>query len=129
MFISEQSNLLRLGIFCVDESHLMDEWGADFRKAYRQIDMVVPHLPVWTSILGLTASLEPGRQTETVISSLGVRKDSFHLDRRDCERHNIDIIVRSIEHSSIFIAAIEVNKTSHSLGINEAKNKIRREPA
>ena len=35
----------RLALFCVDECHLIDEWGADFRKTYGLITETIPWLP------------------------------------------------------------------------------------
>ncbi|KAI0683961.1 P-loop containing nucleoside triphosphate hydrolase protein [Cytidiella melzeri] len=89
-----------LGLFCVDECHLIDEWGADFRQAYGLIAETIPWLPTWTARLGLTATLEPGRQTDVVMKALGFHDSNFFLDRRDCERHNVDIIFRPVEYTS-----------------------------
>jgi len=54
-------------------------------------------LPEWTVFVGLTATLEPGLETDTVIQSVGF-KDSFHFEKRDCERRNVDIIIRKIKY-------------------------------
>jgi hypothetical protein len=54
-------------------------------------------LPEWTVFVGLTATLEPGLETDTVIQSVGF-KDSFHFEKRDCERRNVDIIIREIKY-------------------------------
>lgn len=89
----------RLALFCVDECHLVDEWNADFRKAYGSIADIIPWLPPWTTRLALTATLEPGRQTSVVTKALGFCDGNFYLDHRDCERYNIDIVLRKVQHA------------------------------
>ncbi|KAI0781600.1 P-loop containing nucleoside triphosphate hydrolase protein, partial [Irpex lacteus] len=97
--ITDSGVRMRLAIFCVDECHLIDEWGRDFRTAYGAIKDTIPWLPTWTVRVGLTATLEPGRQTSAVMEALGFTDSNSHLDRRDCERRNIDIIFRPVQHS------------------------------
>jgi superfamily II DNA helicase RecQ len=89
----------RLALFCVDECHLIDEWGADFRKAFGTISQAIPWLPDWTVRLALTATLEPGRQTDVVTKALGLCPGTFYLDRRDCQRRNVAIIFRTIQYT------------------------------
>ena len=90
----------RLAAFCVAECHLVDEWGADFRKVYAAIKDIIPGLPPWTVRVGLTATLEPGRQTTIVMNTLGLVNESTWFDRRDCERLNVgDIVLCPIRHA------------------------------
>ncbi|KAI0071657.1 P-loop containing nucleoside triphosphate hydrolase protein, partial [Panus rudis PR-1116 ss-1] len=98
-FVNNPDVRARLGLFVVDECHLVDEWREDFRKAYAQIKDVHPWLPPSTVMLALTATLEPGRQTTRVIDCLGLSTRPFHFKKRDCERHNISIIFRTIRHA------------------------------
>ncbi|THG93323.1 hypothetical protein EW026_g7882 [Hermanssonia centrifuga] len=97
-FIDTPDVRLRLGLFCVDECHLVDEWGADFRKPYASISSVRPWLPEWTSLVALTATLEPGRQTDAVTQLLGFRKNDYFFEKRNCERRNVDIVMRTIQY-------------------------------
>ncbi|GJE92461.1 hypothetical protein PsYK624_086150 [Phanerochaete sordida] len=87
-----------LALLVIDEAHLVDEWGKDFREAYRRIKDARPWFPEWTTALALTATLEPGAQTDRVVEAIGFRT-GFHLERRDCARYNVDIVLRRIEHS------------------------------
>lgn len=89
----------RLAVFCVDECHLIDEWGVDFRTAYGAIKDTIPWLPTWTVRASLTATLEPGRQTTVVMAALGFTASNVFLDRRDCERTSIDIVIRPVQYS------------------------------
>ncbi|KAI0069398.1 hypothetical protein K474DRAFT_1580022, partial [Panus rudis PR-1116 ss-1] len=98
-FITNEDVLKMLGIFAVDEMHLVNQWGKDFRKAYGQIKTVRAYLPEWTSFLALTATLEPGAETKDVLDSLGFEVGRFHFERRDCERYNISIITREIKYT------------------------------
>ncbi|KAJ7089958.1 P-loop containing nucleoside triphosphate hydrolase protein [Mycena epipterygia] len=52
---------------CVDEAHLIDEWGAEFRPAFHRIGSFLRgRLPPHISIFGLTATLQPGPMTRSV---------------------------------------------------------------
>ena len=87
----------RIGYFVIDEIHLVYEWGPEFRPLYATLATMRARLPEWTVFVGLTATLEPGRETEVVIQSVGF-KDTFHFEKRDCERHNVDLIIREIKY-------------------------------
>jgi len=54
-------------------------------------------LPEGTVFIGLTATLKPGVEMDMVIRSVGF-KDSFHFEKRDCERHNVDLIIHEIKY-------------------------------
>jgi len=57
---------------CVDEVHLINEWGLAFRLAFGTIGTFLRgRFPASVSIVGLTATLEPGRPTVSVCKSLG----------------------------------------------------------
>ncbi|KIP02291.1 hypothetical protein PHLGIDRAFT_41149, partial [Phlebiopsis gigantea 11061_1 CR5-6] len=56
-FIKQPEIRSHLALLCIDEVHLVDEWGKEFRAAYRSIRNVRPLLPDWTTLLGLTATL------------------------------------------------------------------------
>jgi superfamily II DNA helicase RecQ len=73
------------------------QWGPEFRPVYAILATMRARLPEWTVFVGLTATLEPGVETDTVIRSVGF-KDSFHFEKRDCERHNVDLIIREIKY-------------------------------
>ncbi|KII90408.1 hypothetical protein PLICRDRAFT_60924, partial [Plicaturopsis crispa FD-325 SS-3] len=54
----------------VDEAHLVDEWGADFRPCFKDIWSVRARSPDHTAMVGMSASVMPGRQTDAILRSL-----------------------------------------------------------
>ncbi|KAF5364901.1 hypothetical protein D9758_008122 [Tetrapyrgos nigripes] len=71
----------------VDETHLILEWGRDFRTAYCLIGKFMRgRFPSHASISGLTATLLPGPSTTDVCRSLGLYRDQFTLVRHSNER-------------------------------------------
>ncbi|KAJ7458254.1 P-loop containing nucleoside triphosphate hydrolase protein, partial [Mycena latifolia] len=84
----------------VDEAHLIDEWGAEFRPAFRNIgDFLRARLPPHISVFALTATAQPGAPTNTVCKSLGLRSGMFHMYRRSNERPNIQFLLRPLTHT------------------------------
>ncbi|KAJ6478356.1 P-loop containing nucleoside triphosphate hydrolase protein [Mycena sanguinolenta] len=83
----------------VDEVHLIDEWGADFCPAFHRIGPFVRgRLPPQISIFGLSATLQPGSNTNCVCQSLGFQPNMFHLLRRSNERTNIQFLITPLTH-------------------------------
>ncbi|KAJ7182392.1 P-loop containing nucleoside triphosphate hydrolase protein, partial [Mycena crocata] len=88
-----------LAFVCTDEVHLIDEWGDEFRPAFRHIGTFIRgRLPAHISVLGLTATLQPGAPTRSICHSLGFQKDMFHLVRRSNERPNIQFLLSPLTH-------------------------------
>ncbi|THU94699.1 hypothetical protein K435DRAFT_562288, partial [Dendrothele bispora CBS 962.96] len=74
------SNLLQCTI---DEVHLVDEWGHDFRIAFRIIGKFIRgRFPTHVSIVGLTATLLPGAPTTSICKSLGFYHNGFTLNHK-----------------------------------------------
>ncbi|KAJ7108583.1 P-loop containing nucleoside triphosphate hydrolase protein [Mycena epipterygia] len=84
---------------CVDEAHLIDEWGAEFRPAFHRIGYFLRgRLPPHISIFGLTATLQPGAMTRSICRSLGFLRGMFYLLRRSNERTNIQFLLAPLTH-------------------------------
>lgn len=79
--------------------HLADEWGVSFQTAYDLICTVRARLHERTAYLALSVSVEKDRQTENIIRIIGFRRGEFHFEKRDCERRNVDIIIREIAYN------------------------------
>lgn len=68
---------------CVDEAHLIYEWGEDFRVMFKLIGAFLRgRLPSSASLVALTATIEPGAPTTYVLNSLGMSGNNFHMIRR-----------------------------------------------
>ncbi|KAJ6524932.1 P-loop containing nucleoside triphosphate hydrolase protein [Mycena capillaripes] len=83
----------------IDEVHLIYEWGADFRVDFRLIGIFVRgRLPRSVSVVGLSATLAPGKDTTAVCQSLGLFEGRFHMIRRTNERPNIHLVLQTLSH-------------------------------
>ncbi|KAJ6549749.1 P-loop containing nucleoside triphosphate hydrolase protein [Mycena capillaripes] len=84
---------------CTDEAHLINKWGADFRPPFKHIGRFFRgRLPSSTSILALSATLQPGSATKSVLSSLGMLGDNFYVFRSSNERPNTQFIMEPLEN-------------------------------
>jgi superfamily II DNA helicase RecQ len=84
---------------CVDEVHLINEWGADFRPLFRHIGPFFRgRLPSSTAILAFSATLYPGLATKSICKSLGMFGDNFFLFRSSNERHNTQFIMEPLQN-------------------------------
>ncbi|KAJ7743228.1 P-loop containing nucleoside triphosphate hydrolase protein, partial [Mycena maculata] len=82
-----------------DEVHLIKEWGADFRVDFRFIGLFFRgRLPATASVVALSATLAPGKDTSAVCQSLGLFDGQFHLIRRTNERPNIHFVMQTLSH-------------------------------
>ncbi|KAJ7725279.1 P-loop containing nucleoside triphosphate hydrolase protein [Mycena maculata] len=83
-----------------DEAHLINEWGEDFRPAFRHIgNFIRGRLPPHVAVSALTATLQPGLRTKSVCKALGFLQGTFHMYRRSNERKNVQFILRPLTHS------------------------------
>jgi superfamily II DNA helicase RecQ len=89
----------RWGVIVVDEAHLVDKWGCDFRKSFADIWTLRSFAPNHITFVAFSASMELGRQTEQVLQSLGFRKGHYYFDKPDCEPHNVNLIFRDIKYT------------------------------
>ncbi|KAK7455874.1 hypothetical protein VKT23_010911 [Stygiomarasmius scandens] len=78
----------------VDEVHLINEWGRDFRIAFRLIGkFICGRLPSNASVVGLTATLLPGDPTSSICKSLGFFRGHFTLIHCSNERSNMQLSI------------------------------------
>lgn len=83
----------------VDEAHLINQWGHDFRDAFKHIGSFFrSRLPSSVPTLALTATLQPGPPTTSVCQSLGFRPGNFHCVRLSNERPNIQFLTQKLTH-------------------------------
>ncbi|KAJ6448023.1 hypothetical protein C8R45DRAFT_791971, partial [Mycena sanguinolenta] len=82
-----------------DEAHLINEWGRDFRVDFKGIGLFVRgRLPPSISVVGLSATLAPGKDTNAVCQSLGFFDGHFHMIRRTNERPNVQFSMQTLSH-------------------------------
>ncbi|CAL1715101.1 unnamed protein product [Somion occarium] len=89
---------LRVVAFAVDESHLLDTWGASFRPVFKQIGDVRMRLPQTPVLIALTATLRVGTHTSNVRDFLGLG-DSYHLIRHSNARFDLQFLFRTMSSS------------------------------
>ncbi|KAG6824239.1 hypothetical protein H0H92_007585 [Tricholoma furcatifolium] len=91
---------LNISFFCVDEIHLVYEWGIDFRLAFRHIGMFArSRCPTDISIFGLSATLEPGLITSTICETMGFLSGHFYHLHRTNEHPNIHFTIQTLTHT------------------------------
>lgn len=85
---------------CVDEIHLIYEWGEDFRPSFRHIGRFARgRCPPHISVFGLSATIEPGKPLATICSTMGFVHGHFHHERRTNERPNIHFSLQTLTHT------------------------------
>ncbi|KAF7372288.1 P-loop containing nucleoside triphosphate hydrolase protein [Mycena venus] len=83
---------------CVEDAHLINIWGADFRPDFKHIGgFFRGRLPSYASITALSATLQPGLATKSVFSSLGMLGNNFHIFWSTNERPNTQFIMEPLE--------------------------------
>jgi superfamily II DNA helicase RecQ len=82
------------------EAHLIRDWGRLFHLAFKHIGAFFHgRLPPRTSVVALSATLQPGPPTDTVTtSSLGMVPGAFTLLRRSNERPNTQFSIERLNH-------------------------------
>ncbi|KAJ8089134.1 hypothetical protein PM082_014382 [Marasmius tenuissimus] len=85
---------------CAEEAHLINEWGAAFRKDFRSIGKFFRgRLSSNISVFAITAILAPGEATTSVCKSLGFTTGSFHLIQHSNKRPNMQITMKPLTAS------------------------------
>ncbi|KII90231.1 hypothetical protein PLICRDRAFT_53320 [Plicaturopsis crispa FD-325 SS-3] len=84
---------------CVDEAHLINEWGAEFRPPFRHIGPFARgRFRPGLGILALTGTLEPGAPEKSICASLGFISGNYFSLRLSNERPNIMFIRETLTH-------------------------------
>ncbi|KAK1217606.1 hypothetical protein PQX77_019736 [Marasmius sp. AFHP31] len=92
--------LKNLVYVCTEEAHLINEWGAAFRKDFRSIGKFFRGcLSSNISAFATTATLTPGEATTSVCKSLGFTTGSFHLIRHSNKHPNMQIAMKPLTTS------------------------------
>jgi superfamily II DNA helicase RecQ len=81
----------------IDELHLMNTWGAGFRKVYQQIGFLWKRLTDCSTLIGVSATGRAGAPMESICHFLGLQPGSFHLIRRSNIRNDVQILFRELQ--------------------------------
>jgi ATP-dependent DNA helicase RecQ len=92
-----------VGLFCVDEAHLVSEWGQEFRPEYLRLTDVVTSLGS-PPVLALTATASPPVQSD-ITRRLGMRTPQVVVG--DFDRPNISLSMRYTEPASTEPRAVD----------------------
>ena len=96
-----ESPMFRFNVLfaCIDEVHLINTWGLSFRPAFTLIGTFLrERFPSSVSVVGLSATLEPGLPTVSVCKNLGFFEGGFKLIRRSNERPNTQFSIEFQAH-------------------------------
>lgn len=110
-FIKELINQDRLGLIAIDEAHCISSWGSDFRKDYKNLNIINKWTEYSVPILGLTAT------------ATNLVKDDM-IKSLDLDINNTTVIVGNFDRDNIFIG---VRKKSNNI-INDIKDLIDKYP-
>lgn len=89
----------RLVALGVDELHLVLDWGSsNFRKAFRDIGLMLACMPSRTTLIGVTATLLAGHDIERLMDVLTLKPGSFFFTRRSNRRSEVRFIMRKLRH-------------------------------
>ncbi|KAJ7770956.1 hypothetical protein B0H14DRAFT_3590558 [Mycena olivaceomarginata] len=96
---------------CVDEAHLMREWGAVFRPLFKHIGRFFRgSCPSTMAVIALSATIQPGAAFDGVCETLGFTEGDLYVMRRSNERPNTQFIMQPLAHgigSSEFPSLLE----------------------
>ncbi|EGO02457.1 hypothetical protein SERLA73DRAFT_69962 [Serpula lacrymans var. lacrymans S7.3] len=88
----------RVCALAIDEIHLLDTWGNDFRQVFQQIGYMASHFPSRVVMIALTATLPTGPPMQQVCNFLGLKPGWFHLVHRSNIRPDLRIVIRELTH-------------------------------
>ncbi|KAJ7874337.1 P-loop containing nucleoside triphosphate hydrolase protein [Mycena olivaceomarginata] len=84
---------------CVDEAHLMREWGAVFRPLFKHIGRFFRgSCPSTMAVIALSATIQPGAAFDGVCETLGFTEGDLYVMRRSNERPNTQFIMQPLAH-------------------------------
>ena len=104
---------------CINEVHLINFWDLSFRTAFVTIGAFLRgRFPASMSVVGLTATLEPGPSTISVCKSLGSFKNNFTFIRRSNECPNTQFTVQFITRLELLRDFRHLNNKFFLVGAN-----------
>jgi superfamily II DNA helicase RecQ len=89
----------RVALVAVDEAHLVQQWGSEFRPAYAQLSLLRSRLPTNTPWFACSATLDAAT-LKALKQSVGFNKD-LQLIRTSVDRPEVCYIVEKIEPKKV----------------------------
>ncbi|KAI0744071.1 P-loop containing nucleoside triphosphate hydrolase protein, partial [Daedaleopsis nitida] len=90
-----QRRICALGI---DEVHLLNSWGAGFRKDFQQLGFARARMPGGVRLVCTTASLLHGKPKKTVCDLLGLYPNYHYFLQRSNIRPELQLLFRPLSH-------------------------------
>lgn len=81
----------KIALFAIDEAHVLDQWGNDFRPSYKKLFELRQNYPS-VPIIALTATAPKYVET-MIISSLRLRPN-YHFVKTALDRPNLEFIIQ-----------------------------------
>ena len=110
----------RIVLFAVDELHLVEHWGREFRPDYMNIAVIRSRMPANVPLLGVTATMNP-RLLGEITASAGFNSD-VEVIRTPLDRPEIFIQVQSMLHTATSMRDLAFLVEGHSHGALDYNN-------
>ena len=102
-----------LSLIFIDECHLVDEQGSDFRPCYKSIGLLHSQIPTHIPWVAVSATLPPGKCFDTVTESLGFHTDHYIHHTLPIDNHQICYIPRILSIQSLAPLSLTLHGSSH----------------
>jgi superfamily II DNA helicase RecQ len=83
----------------IDECHLVDEQGSDFRPCYKSIGLLRSRIPTHIPWIAVSATLPPGKSFDVVAESLGFHANHYTHHALPIDNHQICYIPKILQYS------------------------------
>lgn len=87
-----------LSLVFVDECHLVDEQGSDFRPCYKLIGLLRSRIPTSIPWVAVSATLPPGKCFDAVMESLGFHINHYIHHTLPIDNHHICYIPKILQY-------------------------------
>jgi superfamily II DNA helicase RecQ len=96
--LSDSSFQKHLSLLFIDECHLVDEQGSDFRPCYKLIGLLRSRIPTHIPWIAVSATLPPGKCFDAVTESLGFHANHYIHHALPIDNQQICYIPRILQY-------------------------------
>ena len=104
-----------LSLVFIDECHLVDEQGSDFRPCYKSIGLLRSCIPTHIPWVAVSATLPTGSIFDTVIESLGFHIDHYTHHALPIDNHQSATSQKSSSTQFLESPSLTLHGSSHPL--------------